>query len=1107
MNERRARRPVIRRETGSRGPLTTGAFAPIIAEHFPIVTAVSSPRVTGMAPPDPGCPSPAGSPADPGTDVHESCARIIDERPRPGNSELPRAGRVGGGPADPFPSRPIEGTQARSGNGSPVIGQQGLVVSGPSPIRSARDATRSIAGERSFDIDQTSASLRGACAVAAVLESSYPPEARRMLFRAWLRLRNVDDDHWVDFAAYLPLDQDMYFDLAEDFWFGEDDYWAARQRVAEAILRWRHRPQIKRVAQERCLRWLGLWHPEQHLSDDSQEASRQRQVINDKLDHLKQPGCRLPKRLVSEVPTSNGPGIARLALLLISQEPRLPHVRGFVAWALSRAIVGYPEEADEVAWCLRMNEYDPLETEAAILADVETLIEDDSPVALQAARYLLSTCGTENSAARLATLPTRERRFWLDRPVEIDPLDPNAQAPATLDAATMRLAILDPHSLCRGISLTIEDHELERLEPLLARFAPRALAEFYRRLLQTARQRTGIELRQLGWLVPKPFMLISPAEMLALDQGRRSLFTKLGSPDAERNAAITEAYLLTGLLSVATTEHQLDLLLDPPESALDLLIFEAVISPVDVALANNRLAAAGAETPSHILRRLLWSLSRSKLSFSERARDSVVRCFSHEDPLVRASAFRLAVISDDMPALAVHATSAWSPTNGDTTWESFYGSLALIAGAEPVDYLTLRKRVCPELLGYLAVRDGSDRAINAFAEDLDAVWETMQRSASDSADVIAARFVRPEPLGSSRPELELASIDSLAEAAFRTVRIFGRGPEEADVDKFFGHFDPEKFAEEHRAFQERVHNLIREARAAGRQCFGRPLRGWGLRDLLARKPELTDKWMDPVVHREPTSWDSTEFCRTMCIALGALDPDRSAQVLEYLREVRPSLLLTYKPFNLDSVTWLAFKIQSSPNLEKVRGQIVEEANTDELLFQLALAAQEVGAFQWLENIVRVDLQAPGVRRAARALTLIGFLDEGPLLGSLQHHLEHRIGFLGDVANWAEERLRRNRWARAWFTRFLQSRDPVDAWAAFRLFMRCVDRRFYLWADQLRKRAIDLPILWDKQVAVNEQDISKAAEKNEGRLSDTLFGFRISKDEIAPWYPTPAAVDS
>ena len=53
---------------------------------------------------------------------------------------LPRAGRVGGGLVDPFPSRAIEGNQAPSGNGSPIIGPQGLVVRGPSLIRPARDA-------------------------------------------------------------------------------------------------------------------------------------------------------------------------------------------------------------------------------------------------------------------------------------------------------------------------------------------------------------------------------------------------------------------------------------------------------------------------------------------------------------------------------------------------------------------------------------------------------------------------------------------------------------------------------------------------------------------------------------------------------------------------------------------------------------------------------------------------------------------------------------------------------------------------------------------------------------------------------------------------------
>jgi hypothetical protein len=121
---------------------------------------------------------------------------------------------------------------------------------------------------------------------------------------------------------------------------------------------------------------------------------------------------------------------------------------------------------------------------------------------------------------------------------------------------------------------------------------------------------------------------------------------------------------------------------------------------------------------------------------------------------------------------------------------------------------------------------------------------------------------------------------------------------------------------------------------------------------------------------------------------------------------------------------------------------------------------------------------------------------------LRHELDGRTSFLKDVATCAGARLERNQRARAWFAQFLARRDPVEAWAAFRLFLRCVDRRFYLWGDAMRNAALDLPLLWHQQVNINDQDIRRAAEKNEGKLSESLFGLRISKNEIAPWYRTP-----
>jgi hypothetical protein len=71
MKEWRARRAVTRREGGGRRPLTTAIFAPITGEPFPLSTAVSLYRESGMGHPDAVRPPPAGSPLDSRVRVHE----------------------------------------------------------------------------------------------------------------------------------------------------------------------------------------------------------------------------------------------------------------------------------------------------------------------------------------------------------------------------------------------------------------------------------------------------------------------------------------------------------------------------------------------------------------------------------------------------------------------------------------------------------------------------------------------------------------------------------------------------------------------------------------------------------------------------------------------------------------------------------------------------------------------------------------------------------------------------------------------------------------------------------------------------------------------------
>jgi hypothetical protein len=53
-----------------------------------------------------------------------------------------------------------------------------------------------------------------------------------------------------------------------------------------------------------------------------------------------------------------------------------------------------------------------------------------------------------------------------------------------------------------------------------------------------------------------------------------------------------------------------------------------------------------------------------------------------------------------------------------------------------------------------------------------------------------------------------------------------------------------------------------------------------------------------------------------------------------------------------------------------------------------------------------------------------------------------------IINISLNRWQRNSWAKQWFNRFMNTTDRVMAWSYFRLFLRCLDRRLWLWKDNI-----------------------------------------------------------
>ncbi len=663
--------------------------------------------------------------------------------------------------------------------------------------------------------DQGAEMLRGAC-VAACFEPGYPTDVRCLLFHAWVTSRNLDEERWTDFAAYLPLVPDTYFDLAEVLWTSKDFHVRAREWLADAILRWRDAPEVKKILAERCVRWLGNWNPEWFpfiSSPPEGRLERQREEAEHALASLTPTERTLSNRLISQTEGPHGPWIARLALLLISHTPRSQYVDGFIGWALSRAVMGLPDEFELIAWCLRLNEHDPEETETALLTRLEPLMAKPSEVGLRAIRSLLEACGTGSALTQSGRIPPpapSNRGNWYPRRLlDVDPLDPSATPPAGLDRVVDTLATgVNPEKPSIALSSTLDDHRLEEMQPILARFAPAELAAFYRRELQTAAARDSLGIRQLAWTVPQSLMIITPDEMTTLNVARRALIPAL---DEDRHdARAVEAYLLAGVLGGQSPESQVAMLLERPSTAQDLLLLEDLFAPAAERFGNDQLEQVSQEASPHELSRLLWFLSRSRFPLNVLGRGRLVECFSHRDASVRSTAFRLAWVSNDEVALRVHLDSDWRAQATDG-FEAFYGSLALI-DAPGASYRALRERIVPELLGYLAEKEGTPEAIGMFAADLDALWRIMAEDPFEFDEKVAPILTRDNPSATSIPELEITGIESHAESSFHTIRVFERSPSEADVDRVF---DWDRSIRERQDFERLVKDTVARARRAG----------------------------------------------------------------------------------------------------------------------------------------------------------------------------------------------------------------------------------------------------------------------------------------------------
>ena len=888
------------------------------------------------------------------------------------------------------------------------------------------------------------------CRLAAtfsIFEPDFPEAARAVLFEHWIGSRNFSREDIESFMAYLPAASTTYLHLVERFWTSRRTNHQAQSLLGRAFFRWRDNAQVQQALVKECEKWLSFVHPlgfRFMRGQDESSRAKLRQEIEERAGRPLKRGDKF--LLVDELEVIEDDfslWLAEPALLLSSFYPAVAFVPALRRWALSRSVMGYPEEVEVVAWVLRHGG-DDLWPSLAVAIDP---LFDGPVVAQQAAWQLLWASGREEAAPHLERLPkdlfppsfyeemyTEDpcRMHWrredcamcaarpdltdLDIALKLAPhvLDPDFEIGVDIRPRLLgAISGITGEKLMAGSETTLEDLNLDRIEPTVAALTPDLFAESWRSLVRSLPRRPEKS---------RPFLLFKLGALTLLLDGPeeqgilKTEWERVRALDWNDEVHHAESGLFAAIFFHLPAQDQLDLLLSRPEKATD----EANLGPLFKAMpaeSLRRLAQSLLDSPSRELQRKLWFLSYQSAEpvIEVLGAPSLVDLLQHSDSAVR----RLARVwlflhgPDEVFDLAIERNLVTPSTT--TLMHRLWG---------PGFAIRLRSRLPYKKL------------LHAF--DLGSLSYLIRH--------------RPQDLGSYARDLD------------RAIRLVTSPRNEFKTG----------FCE---------------------QTLSAFVQGY---------PEMVEGWVQLAVGQDDSRSYVAEYFNMLfeplAEALLEIDPAQGMLLFRKLLAQRRHARTVDDPTGVDVLALSLFKAPSqSEAVEALLRDWLDGCRSDKDLFELAVAASAAHKETRLRELIRRGLASPFLMGKAVAISLAGFavhdVQSATLLDSIQFHPE---GWLHEVTTWARRHLDRDRRAQEWFRRFAVLPSNEESFAAFRLFLRCVDRRYWTWKNHVLD---DTRSSWERRryLAVDgEGEIARAIKENEKDLEKRFLGSEIPENKVHPW---------
>ena len=973
-------------------------------------------------------------------------------------------------------------------------------------------------------LDQRAEILRAAVSILVERGGPTPTPVAGVLVTAWLQSQNVTDNHRRELAALAPDLPEALLDAVQH----SDARSQASARVW-AINALRAIPRNDGLALAAIVARTKAW-----LSIVSREIDPRRDANPDFEKHR---ADRYKGKI--GVDESGAITILGVPLQLVDRDdgslpaavpsilegfPLATTVPCFEAAAISLAVRGHADSWQGLKWLCYFNEIDPLETADALRAlsnavrarspepgihpalparvgalllwlsgeeiDEETAVSIDPGIDLHLTYekdYLAdpsrsffalerrhTDLALSDQGTALVSRVQRASAFWSD---------PSFKPPQTfVDELRAAAVAFDVEKLNREGSYTREDHLFESLEPALAACAPDLLADLVRRKMQRFSNCPPGSRYWSATHAMDHFLLVDKVEAAAARTLRLS-----ARDNGSWEEAFAAGHLLMLELRYLDTLEQFDRVIAAKLKFISVDFKEVLNVPtpqqVDELIARYRSGTAQEQ------RDFLVLLSIHPVAFSNEAwawLGNLARDPKHE---LRGVLFRTLAVADAVRFGRMLAAEGWAWSPDADFWVNHYGTGALITSETALPFDQLAPRLAPwRLLEAVRVR-GADVAEVRLATDI-------------FGHVLAApRIDEPDP-GS---DLSVQRSDRDSKPFVFSVEPRSSPEERNDpVASLRAAMNAGARIEAHRRATDTAIARIDAARKAGASLYLTDVDAADMEPVLQHAADMLDLWIEGFQERTNDFRRRVRLAEAaylaLCESLLIHDPARGADLW---RALHGTLATRYiGPAGIDELLHMVFRAPDSHPVAALRDEVMdlEHCQTDQALFELAAAAAYNGKNAWLRSAIESDRASPLVWRQMRSIVLDGFV--------VDNALPNDSAWLSGAihTNWADLRQKamRHRGSEGcachWWRIYLASNTPIEAYAAWVLFLDSADRRAWVWMREDVRVQNDTSEFFDfkmRNVQLNRSKLKRVMAKRFEKLDNTFLD-QNTVNGVGPW---------